>query len=55
MVPDERSAGEVGLHQVSDELDEVWLRDWIDRGVTEVEGYLAKHAAFLRYLETNEP
>jgi hypothetical protein len=46
---DERS-----LHQIQDELTDTWLEDWAGAGVVEIESYLAKHAAFLSYLETNE-
>ena len=48
-VMDERS-----LHQIQDELTDPWLEDWAGAGVVEIESYLAKHAAFLSYLETNE-
>jgi hypothetical protein len=48
-VMDERS-----LHQIQDELTDTWLEDWAGAGVAEIEAYLAKHAAFLSYLETNE-
>ncbi|MEX0674733.1 MAG: hypothetical protein WD067_08155 [Gaiellaceae bacterium] len=42
------------LHQIQDELTEGWLEDWAGAGVAEIEAYLAKHAAFLSYLETHE-
>ena len=43
-----------GLHQIQDELTDTWLEDWAGAGVAEIEAYLAKHAAFLSYLETRE-
>ena len=48
-VMDERS-----LHHIQDELTDTWLEDWAGAGVAEIEAYLAKHAAFLSFLETNE-
>jgi hypothetical protein len=43
-----------GLHRVEDELGESWLQDWLQAGLEELEAYLAKHAAFLNYLDTAE-
>ncbi len=43
-----------GLYQIQDDLRDTWLEDWSDAGVVEIESYLAKHAAFLSYLETRE-
>ncbi len=43
-----------GLHRIQDELTDGWLEDWAGAGVAEIEAYLAKHAAFLSYLETQE-
>jgi hypothetical protein len=45
---------ERGLHQIEDDLNETWLEDWAGAGVAEIEALLAKHAAFLRYLESLE-
>jgi hypothetical protein len=45
---------ERGLHQIEDDLSETWLEDWAGAGVAEIEALLAKHAAFLRYLESLE-
>ena len=45
---------ERGLHRIQDELADGWLEDWAGAGVAEIEAYLAKHAAFLSYLEANE-
>ena len=41
-----------GLHRIEDELGETWLEHWLEKGLSQLEEYLAKHAAFLRYLET---
>ena len=42
------------LYEIQDDLTDTWLEDWADDGVAEVEAYLAKHAAFLSYLDTRE-
>jgi hypothetical protein len=42
---------ERGLHRIEDDLAESWLEDWAGAGVAEIEDYLAKHAAFLAFLE----
>jgi hypothetical protein len=39
------------LHRIEDELAERWLEDWASEGVDAIEAYLAKHLAFLSYLE----
>lgn len=52
-----RSSGAVserGLHRIEDDLAETWLEDWAGAGVAEIEDFLAKHAAFLSFLETDE-
>jgi hypothetical protein len=43
-----------GLHYIEDDLSETWLQDWAGVGVSELEALLAKHAAFLGYLEQIE-
>jgi hypothetical protein len=43
-----------GLHRVEDELGEHWLQGWLEDGIEAIEAYLAKHAAFLTYLDTAE-
>ena len=43
-----------GLHRIESDLEESWLEDWAGVGVAELEAYLAKHAAFLTYLDTQE-
>jgi hypothetical protein len=42
------------LYEIQDDLTDTWLEEWADDGVAEVEAYLAKHAAFVSYLETRE-
>ena len=43
---------ERGLHTIEDDLSETWVEDWAAVGLAEIEALLAKHAAFLGYLET---
>jgi hypothetical protein len=43
-----------GLHRIEDELGEGWLDRWLEAGLEMIEAYLAKHAAFLAYLEAAE-
>jgi hypothetical protein len=45
---------ERGLHTIEDDLSESWFEDWVAVGVAELEALLAKHAAFLGYLEAIE-
>jgi hypothetical protein len=45
---------ERGLHTIADDLSETWVEDWAAVGLAELEALLAKHAAFLGYLETAE-
>jgi len=40
-----------GFHYIEDDLAETWLADWAAGGVKELEALLAKHAAFLGYLD----
>jgi hypothetical protein len=42
------------LHRIEDDLTDSWLDDWIDGGVLAIEDYLAKHLAFLCYLDRDE-
>jgi hypothetical protein len=51
---DHGSMSERGLHRIEDDLAETWLEDWAGAGVAEIEDFLAKHAAFLRFIETQE-
>ena len=43
-----------GLHYIEDDLQESWLEDWAGAGVAELEALLAKHAAFLSFLDSSE-
>jgi len=43
---------ERGLHNIEDDLCETWVEDWAAVGLSELEALLAKHAAFLGFLET---
>ena len=45
---------ERGLHTIADDLSESWIEDWAAVGMAELEALLAKHAAFLGYLEAAE-
>jgi len=45
---------ERGLHYIEDDLSESWVEDWAGAGVAEIEIYLAKHAAFNLFLESEE-
>jgi hypothetical protein len=45
---------ERGLHAIADDLSETWIEDWAAVGLSEIEALLAKHLAFLGYLETVE-
>lgn len=45
---------ERGLHTIEDDLSETWIEDWAAVGLAEMEALLAKHAAFLSYLEPLE-
>jgi len=51
---DSSSMSERGLHFIEDDLEETWLEDWAGAGIAEVEAYLAKHAAFLSYLDSDD-
>ena len=48
--PDHRSKDR-GLHLIADDLSETWIEDWAAVGLSELEALLAKHAAFLGYLD----
>lgn len=51
---DHASMSERGLHRIEDDLVDTWLEDWAGAGLAEIEVFLAKHAAFLAFLETQE-
>jgi hypothetical protein len=52
--PDDAVMSEHGLHRIEADLDETWLEDWAGVGISELELYLAKHAAFLSFLDERE-
>jgi hypothetical protein len=39
------------LHLIDDDLAGDWIVAWVDGGVEAIERYLAKHLAFLSYLD----
>jgi hypothetical protein len=51
---DHSAMSERGLHRIEDDLADTWLEDWVGAGVAEIEDFLAKHAAFLSFLETQD-
>jgi hypothetical protein len=44
---------ESAVHRIEDELGERWLQQWLEQGLAGLEAYLAKHAAFIDFLETD--
>ena len=42
---------ERGLHRIEDDLAEGWVESLAASGVQAIEAYLAKHLAFLSYLD----
>jgi hypothetical protein len=38
-------------HRIADELKSGWLDEWVASGIEDIEAYLAKHAAFLAFLD----
>ena len=39
------------LHRIDDDLSDTWIEDWAAGGVQAIESYLAKHLAFLSFLD----
>ncbi len=39
------------IHCIEDDLSESWVEDLARTGVDEIEAFLAKHLAFLAYLD----
>jgi hypothetical protein len=39
------------LHRIDDDLTDTWIEEWAEAGVRAVEHYLAKHLAFLSFLD----
>lgn len=40
-----------GIQYIEDDLVDDAAQEWAERGVRELEGYLAKHLAFLTFLD----
>ena len=36
------------------DVDELWLREWVEDGLVRLQSYLAKQAAFAEYLRERE-
>jgi hypothetical protein len=51
---DHLGVSERGLHRIEDDLAETWVEDWAGAGVAEIEAFLAKHAAFLTFLDSQD-
>jgi hypothetical protein len=43
------------LHRIEDDLADTWVEDLAAHGVHSIEAYLAKHLAFLTYLDEAPP
>jgi len=52
--PDHAVMSDRGLHHIEDDLNDTWLEDWAGAGIAELEAYLAKHAAFLGFLDAQD-
>jgi hypothetical protein len=39
------------VHRIEDDLSSTWVEDWAEGGVRAIETYLAKHLAFLTFLD----
>jgi hypothetical protein len=39
------------LHRIEDDLTETWVAELASEGVDSIESYLAKHLAFLTFLD----
>ena len=39
------------FHRIEDDLNPAWVEEWARSGVAAIETYLAKHLAFLTYLD----
>jgi hypothetical protein len=39
------------FHRIDEDISESWVEDWAEAGVDAIEEYLAKHLAFLSYLD----
>jgi hypothetical protein len=54
-LPDHWFMSDRGFHRIEADLADSWLEDWAGVGIAELEAYLAKHAAFLSFLEDAKP
>jgi hypothetical protein len=50
---DHQAMSDRGFHRIEADLEESWLEDWAGVGIAELEAYLAKHAAFIAFLESS--
>jgi hypothetical protein len=39
------------LHRIEDDLEETWVEEWAAEGIAAIGVYLAKHLAFLAFLD----
>jgi hypothetical protein len=39
------------LHRIDEDLSGAWIEEWAESGVLAIENYLAKHLAFLSFLD----
>jgi len=39
------------VHKIEDDLSSTWVEEWAEGGVQAIETYLAKHLAFLSFLD----
>jgi hypothetical protein len=54
-VVDDLGMEDGSLHRIEDDLAESWVETWARDGVKAIEEYLAKHLAFLAYLDQAAP
>jgi hypothetical protein len=43
------------IHLIEDDLGDGAVETWAAEGLRQLEAYLAKHAAFLTFLDSNDP
>ena len=53
-VDDHRMDDPGALHRIEDDLSETWLEEFAADGVQALEAYLAKHLAFLSFLDESK-
>jgi hypothetical protein len=39
------------FHLIEEDLSDSWVGEWVGSGIEEIESFLAKHLAFLSYLD----